>query len=116
MDVAGLVALDAGLSTGGFTDCLLQRGAARVVGVDVGTALVRRPLPFHLIQNLTAHKGGIHGELLPPGFAAAQASSGNVRSRNLHVAAPPGCQMFDCKLFCRNPCWHRNLSYARVYE
>jgi len=34
--VAGCVALDAGLSTGGFTDCLLQHGAARVYGVDVG--------------------------------------------------------------------------------
>lgn len=32
----GLVCLDAGLSTGGFTDCLLQRGAAAVYGVDVG--------------------------------------------------------------------------------
>lgn len=41
VDVRGLTALDAGLSTGGFTDCLLQRGAAMVVGVDVGTALVR---------------------------------------------------------------------------
>jgi 23S rRNA (cytidine1920-2'-O)/16S rRNA (cytidine1409-2'-O)-methyltransferase len=35
-DVRGLVALDAGASTGGFTDCLLQRGAARVYAVDVG--------------------------------------------------------------------------------
>jgi len=36
LDVAGCVALDAGASTGGFTDCLLQRGAARVFAVDVG--------------------------------------------------------------------------------
>lgn len=34
--VDGLVVLDSGLSTGGFTDCLLQRGAAHVYGVDVG--------------------------------------------------------------------------------
>jgi hypothetical protein len=36
VDVAGRVALDSGLSTGGFTDCLLQYGAAHVYGVDVG--------------------------------------------------------------------------------
>ena len=36
IDVAGRVCLDVGQSTGGFTDCLLQAGAARVVGVDVG--------------------------------------------------------------------------------
>lgn len=36
IDVSGLVCLDAGASTGGFTDCLLQRGASRVFAVDVG--------------------------------------------------------------------------------
>ena len=36
VDPAGLVAADIGASTGGFTDCLLQRGASRVYAVDVG--------------------------------------------------------------------------------
>ncbi|MBY0518933.1 MAG: TlyA family RNA methyltransferase, partial [Sphingomonas sp.] len=36
-DVAGAVAIDVGSSTGGFTDVLLQRGAARVYAVDSGT-------------------------------------------------------------------------------
>lgn len=48
LDVSGMVALDAGASTGGFTDCLLQSGAARVYAVDVGHAqlhwkLIRDP-------------------------------------------------------------------------
>ncbi len=36
IDVAGKICLDVGASTGGFTDCLLQQGAARVIAVDTG--------------------------------------------------------------------------------
>lgn len=36
LDVTGMVAVDVGASTGGFTDCLLQRGAMRVYAIDVG--------------------------------------------------------------------------------
>ena len=42
--VHNLVALDAGLSTGGFTDCLLQAGAQRVYGVDVGYGQVHEKI------------------------------------------------------------------------
>ena len=38
IDVRGLHCVDVGASTGGFTDCLLQRGAASVVAIDVGRA------------------------------------------------------------------------------
>jgi 23S rRNA (cytidine1920-2'-O)/16S rRNA (cytidine1409-2'-O)-methyltransferase len=40
LDVSGRLAIDVGASTGGFTDCLLQRGAARVIAVDVGYGLL----------------------------------------------------------------------------
>ena len=44
IDPTGYICLDIGASTGGFTDCLLQNGAARVVAVDAGTnQLVWKP-------------------------------------------------------------------------
>lgn len=44
IDVLNKVVLDAGLSTGGFTDCLLQRGAKKVYGVDVGYGQVHEKI------------------------------------------------------------------------
>jgi 23S rRNA (cytidine1920-2'-O)/16S rRNA (cytidine1409-2'-O)-methyltransferase len=40
IDVSGRVCADVGASTGGFTDCLLQNGAARVYAIDVGYGLI----------------------------------------------------------------------------
>jgi 23S rRNA (cytidine1920-2'-O)/16S rRNA (cytidine1409-2'-O)-methyltransferase len=40
INVNGLVCADVGASTGGFTDCLLQRGAAKVFGIDVGKGIL----------------------------------------------------------------------------
>ncbi len=44
VSVEGAVALDVGASTGGFTDCLLRRGAVRVYAVDVGRSLIAETL------------------------------------------------------------------------
>ncbi len=44
IDVTDFVVLDAGLSTGGFTDCLLQHGAKKVYGIDVGIAQVHEKM------------------------------------------------------------------------
>jgi 23S rRNA (cytidine1920-2'-O)/16S rRNA (cytidine1409-2'-O)-methyltransferase len=44
LDVKGKVCMDVGASTGGFTDCLLQHGAARVYAVDVGKGQIHSKL------------------------------------------------------------------------
>lgn len=44
LDVTDYVVLDAGISTGGFTDCLLQRGARCVYGIDVGRGQVHEKI------------------------------------------------------------------------
>uniref|UniRef100_A0A0D9WT30 RNA-binding S4 domain-containing protein n=2 Tax=Leersia perrieri TaxID=77586 RepID=A0A0D9WT30_9ORYZ len=47
IDCDGKIALDSGLSTGGFTDCLLQNGASHVYGVDVGYGQVAEKIRVH---------------------------------------------------------------------
>lgn len=54
-DVKGLIALDVGQSTGGFTDCLLAHGANHVVGIDVGHGQLHARLHDHL--RVTALEG-----------------------------------------------------------
>lgn len=64
IDPAGLVVLDVGASTGGFTDCVLQRGAARVHAVDVG----RGQLHWRLRKDArVAVLEGRHAAHLEPG-------------------------------------------------
>jgi 23S rRNA (cytidine1920-2'-O)/16S rRNA (cytidine1409-2'-O)-methyltransferase len=48
IEVAGKVCLDVGASTGGFTDCLLQHGAARVIAVDTGHGQIDYGLRQHV--------------------------------------------------------------------
>jgi 23S rRNA (cytidine1920-2'-O)/16S rRNA (cytidine1409-2'-O)-methyltransferase len=44
IDVTNAIAMDAGISTGGFTDCLLQHGAKKVYGIDVGYGQVHEKI------------------------------------------------------------------------
>jgi 23S rRNA (cytidine1920-2'-O)/16S rRNA (cytidine1409-2'-O)-methyltransferase len=60
LNVTGQIAIDLGASTGGFTDCLLQRGAARVYAVDVGQGQLawklRRDSRVVVMERTTARK------------------------------------------------------------
>jgi len=67
IDVDGRDCLDVGASTGGFTDCLLQRGAARVIATDVAygqlDVRMRQDPRVHVIERLNARE--IHPADLP---------------------------------------------------
>ncbi|UCE30374.1 MAG: TlyA family RNA methyltransferase [Burkholderiales bacterium] len=74
--VSGLIALDVGISTGGFADCLLRHGAARVVGIDVGhgqlAAALRadsRLVAFEGINARSLEAADLGAEMPPQGFA-----------------------------------------------
>jgi 23S rRNA (cytidine1920-2'-O)/16S rRNA (cytidine1409-2'-O)-methyltransferase len=74
VDPAGLIALDLGASTGGFTDCLLQHGAARVGAVDVGHGQLAWKLrrdPRVLVLEKTNARDLAPDRLPPPFFPAA---------------------------------------------
>jgi 23S rRNA (cytidine1920-2'-O)/16S rRNA (cytidine1409-2'-O)-methyltransferase len=67
LDVVGRAALDVGASTGGFVDCLLQRGAARVIALDVGRGQLdvrlRGDPRVHVIEGVNARY--LEAESLP---------------------------------------------------
>lgn len=69
IDVAGLTAIDLGASTGGFTDCLLQGGAAKVYAVDVGRGQLAWSLrrdPRVVVMEQTNARHLTPGQFPPP--------------------------------------------------
>jgi 23S rRNA (cytidine1920-2'-O)/16S rRNA (cytidine1409-2'-O)-methyltransferase len=73
LPVAGLTAIDLGASTGGFTDCLLQHGAAKVFSVDVGQGQLAWKLPHEsrvvVMEKTNARE--LTAARFPPPFALA---------------------------------------------
>jgi 23S rRNA (cytidine1920-2'-O)/16S rRNA (cytidine1409-2'-O)-methyltransferase len=89
VEVRGLVLIDAGCSTGGFTDCLLQRGARRVLAVDVGAGQLdyrlRRDARVTVLErtNVLALSAGRFPE--QPDAAVADLSFRSLRGAAAHL-------------------------------
>ena len=98
-EIAGARVLDAGASTGGFTDCLLQHGAATVLAVDVGYGQLHEKLradarvEVHDRTNVRELKAGDLGE--PVDMVVADLSFISLRSvlPSLLGLAKPGAEM-----------------------
>jgi 23S rRNA (cytidine1920-2'-O)/16S rRNA (cytidine1409-2'-O)-methyltransferase len=89
IDVAGLACLDVGASTGGFTDCLLQAGAAHVTAVDVGRGQLHERLRRDDRVTLLE---GLNARLLAPGDLPGPAPSlavVDVSFISLELVLPP---------------------------
>ncbi len=94
IDVTSRVVLDAGASTGGFTDCLLQRGAARVYAVDVGYGQLRGRLATDArVVNLErTNISDVSRAALDPPISLAVADLSNL---SLRKAVPVLCALFS---------------------
>ena len=99
LDVTGMHCLDVGQSTGGFTDCLLQHGAAFVTGVDVGSAQLHPQLrtdPRVLcVENVNARN--LQTEDLLQAFAASTGDDGlfEEEAPDVQVADAPHATELD---------------------
>ncbi len=93
LDVSGRRALDVGASTGGFTDCLLQRGAAHVVALDVAYGELHWQVRTDERVTVLERANARH---LTPEQPAVRARPRR-RRRLLHLARRRSCR----------PCWRR---------
>ncbi len=91
IEPAGRVCLDGGISTGGFTDCLLQRGAARVYGIDVGygqTAWSLRSDPRVVLKERTNLRHLSPDQLYGPGDPRPDLAVADVSFISLGLVLP----------------------------
>ena len=115
LDVAGWTCLDVGQSTGGFTDCLLQRGAKHVTGVDVGhgqlhpklrgrwqlVAVLGHALPGRTVEPL--HAGGDEPLRLRPGGSEAAFDEQLIGAHALNSDTCPACTARSSSRRCTPP-------------
>ena len=91
-DVSGWRCLDVGQSTGGFTDCLLQHGAAQVVGVDVGHGQLhprlRSDVRVVCIEGLNARELQAGDERIPDAALGFDLAVGDVSFISLTLVLP----------------------------
>jgi 23S rRNA (cytidine1920-2'-O)/16S rRNA (cytidine1409-2'-O)-methyltransferase len=91
VDAAGLAAIDLGASTGGFTDCLLQAGAALVYAVDVGRGQLAWKLrrdPRVVVMEKTNARS-LTPASFPPPFAGADLLVADCSFISLKIILPP---------------------------
>jgi len=91
IEVSGRVCVDGGISTGGFSDCLLQRGASRVYGIDVGygqTAWSLRADPRVRLRERTNLRYLTAGELYGPDDPVADMAVADVSFISLGLVLP----------------------------
>jgi 23S rRNA (cytidine1920-2'-O)/16S rRNA (cytidine1409-2'-O)-methyltransferase len=92
LSVKGLRCLDVGQSTGGFTDCLLQQGAAEVVGIDVGHAQVHERIRADervtCIEGVNARELQLDDERIPEGTEGFDVVVGDVSFISLTLVLP----------------------------
>src|SRR5712692_3816098 len=92
LDPSGRVALDVGASTGGFTDCLLQRGAQRVYAVDVGHGQLAWTLRNDPHVVVMEHTNIRHLSALPEPIDCAVV---DVSFISLHLVLPALARLLD---------------------
>jgi 23S rRNA (cytidine1920-2'-O)/16S rRNA (cytidine1409-2'-O)-methyltransferase len=98
-EVAGLHALDLGASTGGFTDCLLQHGAARVYAVDVGRGQLAWKLrrdPRVVVMEKTNARNLTPG-LMPAGYRPADLAVIDCSFISLKKILPPAIALLKAE-------------------
>ena len=92
LELEGLACMDVGASTGGFTDCMLQHGAARVTAIDVGTAQLapslREDPRVTVLEQHNAREMAPDWFPAPPAFGAT-----DVSFISLRLILPP---MYRC--------------------